>query len=51
MEFLSLEWYWWLGILIVLVICIPLKIKFLKWWSKHQQHKKKEQRGKWGEEE
>ena len=37
-------------ILVALVISIPFKVKFMKWWNEHQQEKKKEQRGKWGDE-
>ena len=48
---LGLQWYWWLVIVAVLVISIPFKIKFMKWWSKRQQEQKGSQRGKWGDEE
>lgn len=48
--FLGLEWYWWLVILAVLAISIPFKVKFMKWWNERQSEKKKEQRGKWGDE-
>ena len=34
--FLGLAWYWWLVIVAVLVISIPFKVKFMKWWSKRQ---------------
>ena len=51
MRFLGLEWYWCLVIVAVLAISVPLKIKFVKWWSKREQEKKKEQHGKWGEDE
>ena len=34
-----------------LVICIPFKVKFMKWWSKREQEKKKNQIGKWGDED
>ncbi len=51
MMFLGLEWYWWLLILMVLIISIPFKIIFIKWYSKWQQEKKKEQHGKWGDNE
>lgn len=47
--FLGLQWYWWLVIGAVLVISIPFKIKFMKWWTKRQQGK--DQHGKWGEDE
>ncbi len=49
--FLGLAWYWWLVIVAVLMISIPFKVKFMKWWSKRQQEQKKSQRGKWGDEE
>lgn len=49
--FLGLEWYWWLVILVALAVCIPFKVKFMKWWSKREQEKKKEQHGKWGDDE
>ncbi|MCI8834605.1 MAG: hypothetical protein HFH24_04405 [Ruminococcus sp.] len=47
--FFGLEWYWWLVILAILVISVPLKVKFLKWWNKRSR--KKEQHGKWGDDE
>ena len=43
--FIGMEWYWWLLIVVALVICIPLKVKFMKWWSKREQEKKKNQTG------
>ncbi len=36
---------------VALVVCIPFKVKFMKWWGKRQQEKKKEQHGKWGDDE
>ncbi len=51
MTFSGLEWYWWLVIVVVLAISIPFKIKFMKWWSKWEQEKKKELHGKWGDDE
>jgi hypothetical protein len=47
--FLGLAWYWWLVIGLVVVVSIPFKIKFMKWWTKRQQGK--DQHGKWGEDE
>ncbi len=47
--FLGLQWYWWLVIAAVLVIVLPLKIKFMKWWDERQRGKN--QRGKWGDDE
>ena len=40
-----------IGIVIVaaLIISIPFKVKFMKWWSKRQQERNK--RGKWGDDE
>ena len=49
--FLGMEWYWWLLIVVALVICIPFKVKFMKWWSKREKEKKKNQIGKWGDED
>ena len=45
--FFGLQWYWWLMIGLVLVVSIPFKVKFMKWWSKRQQN----QWGKWGDDE
>lgn len=39
--FLGLEWYWWLVVVAALIITIPLKIKFMKWWETRQSEKKK----------
>ncbi|MDE6387233.1 MAG: hypothetical protein K2L82_05415 [Lachnospiraceae bacterium] len=49
--FLGIEWYWWIVIAAVLVISIPLKVKFMKWWSKREQDKKKVRYERWGDEE
>ena len=49
--FLGLEWCWWLVLLAALLISIPFKVKFMKGKSKRQQEKKKEQHGKWGDDE
>lgn len=51
MTFLGLEWYWWAVIVAVLVIAIPFKVKFMKWWGGRLQEKKSDRRGKWGEDE
>lgn len=39
--FLGLEWYGWLVVVAALIITIPLKIKFMKWWETRQSEKKK----------
>lgn len=49
--FSDLEWYWWPVIAIALAVCIPLKIRFMKWWNRRAQEKKKEEHGKWGDDE
>lgn len=49
--FLGTPWYLWLIIVVVLIISIPLKIKFMKWWNKRQQEQKDSRRGKWGDDE
>lgn len=46
--FSGIAWYWW-PVIAAAVLSIPLKIKFMKWWSNHRQGK--EQRGKWGDDE
>ena len=49
--FLGLEWYWWIAVAALLALSIPFKVKFAKWWSRRQKEKKKEQYGKWGDDE
>ena len=49
--FLGLEWYWWLVFAAILAVSLPLKVKFIKWWSRRTQEKKNAKRGKWGDEE
>lgn len=49
--FLGLEWYWWFVILVLLIVSIPFKVKFMKWWNQREKEKKKGQTGKWGEED
>jgi len=49
--FFGLEWYWWGVILAALAACIPFKVKFMKWWGKRRQEKKKGQHGKWGDDQ
>mgnify|MGYP001064601165 FL=1 len=49
--FLGLEWYWWIVIAAAFIISIPLKVKFMKWWSRREQSRKRNQRGRWGDEE
>lgn len=51
MTFSDLEWYWWLLIVAVVIIAVPFKIKFMKWWSMRQQEKKNKQQGRWGDDE
>lgn len=49
--FSGLEWYWWIVIVAVLIVSIPFKVKFMKWWNRRQQEQKKSQHGKWGDDE
>lgn len=49
--FAGLSWQWWLAILILLVLSIPLKIRFLKWWGEQRDSRRKKEQGKWGDEE
>ena len=46
--FLGLAWYWWRAIMAAMIVSIPFKVKFMKWWSKRRQEKKSQQ-GKWGD--
>ncbi len=48
---LGLEWYWWIVIVALLIVSIPFKVKFMKWWSRRRQEQKKGQREKWGDDE
>ena len=46
----GLAWYWWLVIVAVLIVSVPFKVRFMKWWSTHRQEQRKQQ-GKWGDDE
>lgn len=48
--FMDLQWFWWLAIGVAVLLSIPLKIRFMKQWSKRRQERKGPQ-GKWGDEE
>lgn len=47
--FLGLSWYWWLVIVAALIVSLPFKLRFMKWWSRRRQEQKKNQSGKWGD--
>ncbi|MGO3751686.1 MAG: hypothetical protein ACTJGH_02840 [Peptoniphilaceae bacterium] len=32
-----MEWYWWLIIGVIVIISIPIKIKFLRGWNKDKK--------------
>ncbi|MEN7554732.1 hypothetical protein ABFR46_13745 [Clostridioides difficile] len=34
-----MKWYTWLTIILVVLVSIPLKIKFIKWWDRRQKEK------------
>lgn len=51
MKFLELEWYWWLLILAVVGVVIPVKVKFMKWWGRKQKEQKNKESNRWGDEE
>lgn len=51
MKFLDLEWVGWVLIVVVVIIAIPFKIKFMTWWSKSHKEKNNNQQGKWGDDE
>lgn len=48
--FLGLAWYWWLVIAAVLIISVPFKIRFMRWWGEARRDRQQEKRGKWGDE-
>ena len=47
--FLGLEWYWWPILAVVLVLSIPLKVKFVKWWNRRLREKENGKKDKWGD--
>lgn len=49
--FLGLAWYWWLVIAAVLVVSVPFKLRFMRWWNESRQEKKESRQGRWGDEE
>jgi len=49
--FLGNEQYLWLIIIATLIISIPFKIKFVKWWNKRQQRQKDAGMGNGGNDE
>lgn len=48
---LGMEWYWWLLIIILAALSIPIKVKLIKWWNIKMQDKKNNHNDKWGDEE
>ncbi|MCP3316277.1 hypothetical protein NAU98_09450 [Clostridioides difficile] len=32
-----MKWYTWLTIILIILLSIPLKIKFIKWWDRRQK--------------
>lgn len=49
--FLGLEWYWGLLIAVVVIVSIPFKVKFMKWWGRRQKEQNDHRKDKWGGEE
>lgn len=37
-----MKWYTWFTIILVVLVSIPLKIKFIKWWDRRQKEKNDE---------
>ena len=35
-----MEWYWWVIIAVVVIISIPFKLKFIKWYAKKWKEQK-----------
>lgn len=46
--FLGIEGYWWLIVIIIAVLSIPLKVKLMKRWNERRKNK---ETGKWGDDE
>ncbi len=46
---LGLKWYWWLILTMIFILSLPLKVIFVKWWSRHRSDKERQQKDKWGE--
>ncbi len=49
--FSNLEWYWRLVIAAAIILSLPFKVKFMKWWSRREQDKKNGRPWKWGDDE
>ncbi len=45
---LGLKWYWWLILTVIFILSLPLKVIFVKWWSRHRSDKERQQKDKWG---
>ncbi|HGM3507216.1 TPA: hypothetical protein ACKOR7_001791 [Clostridioides difficile] len=37
-----MKWYTWLAIVLIVLVSIPFKIKFIKWWDRRQKEKNDE---------
>ena len=35
-----MKWYTWLTIILIILLSIALKIKFIKWWDRRQKNDK-----------
>ena len=35
-----MKWYTWFTIILIILLSIPLKIKFIKWWDRRQKNDK-----------
>ncbi|ENY8954128.1 Uncharacterised protein [Clostridioides difficile] len=35
-----MKWYTWLTIILIILLSIPLKTKFIKWWDRRQKNDK-----------
>ena len=38
---LGLKWYWWLMLTVIFILSLPLKVIFVKWWSRHRSDKER----------
>ena len=41
--------FWWIVAVATVVVLIPFKVKFLKWWEARKQKEQLSEHGKWGD--
>jgi hypothetical protein len=41
--------FWWIAAVAAVVVLIPFKLKFLRWWEARKQKEQLSEHGKWGD--